>query len=100
MAAEQREQAEATRSGSDGEDDPVREDKDDEDDEDEKEEEDPGYYDSGDDEEDDDSPLASLYRPVTRSTPKMKLVSRPKKKAYRNQSGLGSSSQKRTRDSQ
>ena len=79
MAAEQREQAEATRSGSDGEYDPVREDEDEdednEDDEDEEEEKDPGYYDSRDDEEDDDSPPSSSHRPVTRSTPKKKLIS-------------------------
>ena len=70
MAAELRDQAEATQSGSDGEDDPVEEDEDkDEDDEDEEEDEeeedDPGYYDSIEDEEDDDSPPASLHRPVT-----------------------------------
>ena len=70
----------------------------DEEDEDEEEEEDLGYGDSGDDNEDDDLPLASSHRPVTRSTPKKKPVSRPKRKAYRNQSGLGSSSRKRTRN--
>ena len=70
----------------------------DEDDKDEDEEEDPGYGDSGGDDEDDDSPPASSHRPVTRSTPKKKPVSRSKKKAYRNQSGLGSSSRKWTRD--
>ena len=64
-------------------------------DEDEDEEEDPGYGNSGDD--DDDSPPASLHRPVTRSTPKKQPVSRPKQKAFRNKSGPGSSSQKRTR---
>ena len=101
MAAEQREQAEATRSGSEGEDDPVGEDEDedDEDDEDEEEEEDLGYDNSGDDKEDDDSPPASSHRPVTRSTPKKKPVSQPKRKAYRNQSGPGKSSRKWTRDS-
>ena len=72
----------------------------DEDDEDEEEEEDLGYGDSRDDDEDDDSPPASLHRPVTRSTPKKKPVSRPKRKAYQNQSGPGSSSRKRTRDRQ
>ena len=96
MAAELREQAEETRSGSEGEVDPVGED---EDDEDEEEEEDSGYYDSRDDEEDDDSPPASSHRPETRSTPKKKPVSRPKRKAYRTQSGPGRSSWKRTRDS-
>ena len=70
----------------------------DEEDEDEEKEEDPGYGDSGDDDEDDDSPPASSHRPVTGSTPKKKPISRPKRKAYRNQSGPGSSSQKRTRD--
>ena len=70
----------------------------DEDDEDEEEEEDPGYGDSGGDDKDDDSPPASSYRPVTRSTPKKKPVSRPKRKAYRNQSEPRSSSRKRTRD--
>ena len=99
MAAQQREQVEATRSGSDGEDDQVRKDEDNEDDEDEEEEKDPGYYDSGDDEENDDSPPASSHRPVTRSTPKKKPVSQPKREAYRNQSGPGSSSRKWTRDS-
>ena len=69
-----------------------------EEDEDEEEEEDLGFGDSGDDNEDDDSPLASLHRPVTRSTPKKKPVSRPKRKAYRNQSGPGSSSRKWTRN--
>ena len=72
----------------------------DKDDEDEEEEEDPGYGDSGNDNEDDDSPPASLHRQVTRSTPKKKPVSRPKRKAYRNQSRLGSSSRKQTRDRQ
>ena len=60
-----------------------------------KEEEDPGYGNSGDN-DDDDSPPASSHRPVTRSTPK-KPVSRPKRKAFRNKSGPGSSSRKRTR---
>ena len=63
-------------------------------DEDEDEEEDPGYGNSRDD--DDDSPPVSLHRPVTRSTPKKQPVSRPKRKAYRNKSGPGSSSRKRT----
>ena len=101
MAVEQREQAEATRSGSEGEDDPVgeNEDEDEDDEKDEEEEEDPGYDNSRDDEEDDDSPPASSHRPVTRSTPKKKPVSRPKRKAYQNQSGPGSSSRKRTRGS-
>ena len=72
----------------------------DKDDEDEEKEEDPGYGDSGDDDEGDNSPPASSHRPVTRSTPKKKLVSRPKRKAYRNQSGPGSSSRKRTRGRQ
>ena len=66
-------------------------------DEDEEEEEDPGFGNSGDDDDDDDSPPASLHRPVTRSTPKKQPVSRPKQKAYRNKSGPGSSSRKRTR---
>ena len=70
----------------------------DEEDEDEEKEEDPGYGDSGDDDEDNDSPPASSHRPVTRSTPKKKPVSRSKRKAYRNQSGPGSSSRKQTRD--
>ena len=69
-------------------------------DEDEEKEEDPGYGDSGDDDKDDDSPPASLHRPITWSTPKKKLISRPKRKAYRNQSGSRSSSRKRTRDRQ
>ena len=60
-----------------------------------EEEEDPGYGNSGDN-DDNDSPPASSHRPVTRSTPK-KLVSRPKRKAFRNKSGPGSSSWKRTR---
>ena len=60
-----------------------------------EEEEDPGYGNSRDN-DDDDSPPASSHRPVTRSTPK-KLVSRPKRKAFRNKSGPGSSSRKRTR---
>ena len=62
-----------------------------------KEEEDLGYGNSGDD-DDDDSPRASSHRPVTRSTPKKQLVSRPKRKAYRNKSGPGSSFRKRTRN--
>ena len=69
-----------------------------EEDEDEEEEEDPGYGDLGDDDEDDDSPPTSSHRPVTRSTPKKKLVSRSKWKAYWNKSGPWSSSQKRTRN--
>ena len=69
-----------------------------EEDEDEEEVEDPGYGDSGDDDEDDDSPPASSHRPVTQFTPKKKPVSRPKRKAYRNKSGPGSSSRKRTRN--
>ena len=65
---------------------------------DEEEEEDPGYDNSGDnDDDDDDSPPASSHRPVTRSTPKKQPVSRPKRKAYRNKSGPGSSSRKWTR---
>ena len=63
-------------------------------DEDEDEEEDPSYSNSRDD--DDDSPPASSHRPVTRSTPKKQPVSRPKRKAFRNKSGPGSSSRKRT----
>ena len=59
-----------------------------------EEEEDPGYGNSRDDDEDDDSPPASSHRPVTRSTPKKQPVSRPKRKAYRNKSGPGSSSRK------
>ena len=72
----------------------------DEDDEDKEEEEDPGYGNSGDDDEGDDSPPASSHGPVTKSIPKKKLVSRPKRKAYRNQSGPGSSSRKRTQNRQ
>ena len=64
-------------------------------DKDEEEEEDPGYGNLGDD--NDDSPPASSHKPVTRSTPKKQPVSRPKRKAYQNQSGPGSSSRKRTR---
>ena len=64
-------------------------------DEDEDEEEDPGLGNSRDD-NDDNSPPASLHRPVTRYTPKKQPVSRPKRKAYRNKSGPGSSSRKRT----
>ena len=60
-----------------------------------EEDDDPGYGNSGDD-DDDDSPPASSHRPVTQSTPK-KPVARPKRKAYRNKSGPGSSSRKRTR---
>ena len=60
-----------------------------------EEEEDPGYGNSGDN-DDDDSPPASSHRPVTRSTPK-KPISRPKRKAFQNKSGPGSSSQKRIR---
>ena len=76
------------------------EDKDDADEEgeDEEKEEDPGYSDSGDDDKDDDSPPASSHRPVTRSTPKKKPVSRPERKAYLNQFGPGCSSRKRTWD--
>ena len=59
-----------------------------------EEDDDPSYGNSGED--DDDSPLASSHRPVTQSTPK-KPVARPKWKAYRNKSGPGSSSRKRTR---
>ena len=99
LAAELRKQAEETRSGSEGKDDPAGEDEEDKDDEDEeedeKEEEDPDStdaYDSGDDKEDDDLPPASSHRLVTRSTPKKKPVSRPKRKAYRTQSGPGGSS--------
>ena len=60
-----------------------------------EEEEDPGYGNSKDN-DDDDSPPASSHRPVTRSTPK-KPISRPKRKAFRNKSGPGSSSRKQTR---
>ena len=68
-------------------------------DEDKEEEENPGYGNSGDDNDDgDDSPPASSHRPITRSTPKKHPVSRPKRKAYRNKSGPGSSSRKRTRN--
>ena len=80
------------------EDDPVTEnpvEEDAADEEEEDEEEDPGY---GDDDKDNDSPPASSHRPVTRSTPKKKPVSRPKRKAYRNKSEPGSSSRKRTRN--
>ena len=66
--------------------------------EDEEEEEDLGYGNSGDDDEDDDSPPASSHRPVTRSTSKKQPISRPKRKAYQNKSGPGSSSRKRTRN--
>ena len=62
-----------------------------------EEEEDPGYGNAGNDDEDDDSPPASSHRLVTRSTPKKHPISRPKRKAYRNKSGPGSSSRKRTR---
>ena len=71
---------------------------DEEEDEIEDETEDPSYSNSGDDDEDDDSPPASSYRPVSRSTSKKQPVSRPKRKAYRNKSGPGSSSRKRTRN--
>ena len=54
----------------------------DKDDEDEEEEEDPDYGNSRGDDEDDDSPPASLHTSVTQSTPKKKLVSQLKKKAY------------------
>ena len=64
-------------------------------DEDEEEEEDLGYGNSGDD--DNDSLPASSHRPVTRSTSKKQSVSRLKRKAFRNKSGPGSSSRKRTR---
>ena len=64
--------------------------------EDKEEEEDPGYGDSGNDNKDDDSPPASSHRPVTQSTSKKQPVSQPKQKAYRNKSGPGSSSRKRT----
>ena len=105
------EPAEEARSSSEGEEDLVGnedkdedgdedKDKDDEDDEEEdkdSEEEDPGSsdaYSSEEEEEDEDLPPASAHRPVTRSTPK-KLVSRPKRKAYRTKgSGSGSSSRK------
>ena len=114
LAAELRAETGEDRRILEGEDDPVAdnpvedgakdEDEDDddvdEDDEDKEEEEDPGHGDSRDDDEDDDSPPASSHRPVTRSTPKKKPVSRPKRKAYRNQSGPGSSSRKWTRDMQ
>ena len=60
-----------------------------------EEEEEPGYGNSGDN-DDDDSPPVSSHRLVTRSTTK-KPVSRPKRKAFRNKSGPGSSSRKRTR---
>ena len=77
------------------EEDAAEEEDEEEEDEDEEEEEDSGYE---DDDKDDDSPPASSHRPVTRSTPKKKPVSRPKRKAYRNKSGPGSSSRKRTRN--
>ena len=97
---------EEARSVSEGEEDPVGDEKEDEDkddeEEDEEEKEDPGSsdaYDSGEEEEDDDSPPASSHRPVTRSTPK-KPISRPKRKAYRTKgSRPGSSSQKWSRGS-
>ena len=68
--------------------------------EDEEEEEDPGLGNSGDDDDDDDddSPPTSSHRPVIQSTPKKQPVSRPKRKAYRNKSGPGSSSRKWTRN--
>ena len=64
-----------------------------------EEEEDLGYGNSGDDDDDDDddSPPASSHRLVTRSTPKKQPVSCPKRKAYQNKSGPGSSSRKQTR---
>ena len=102
---QQVESAEETRSDSEGEDDPVGEDKENKDkdneEEDEEDEEDPSssnVYNSRDEEGDDDSPPASSHRPVTRSIPK-KPISRPKRKAYRTKSGPGSSSRKRTRGS-
>ena len=63
-----------------------------------KSEEDPVSSDSnGSKEEDKDSPPASAHRLVIRSTPK-KLVSRPKRKAYRSKgSGPGGSSRKRSK---
>ena len=61
-----------------------------------KEKEDPGYGNVGDDDED-DSPPASSHMPITRSTPKKHPVSRPKRKAYQNKFGPGSSSRKHTR---
>ena len=105
--AQRAEPAKEARSVSEGEDDPVGDDEEDEDkddeEEDEEEEEDPGSsdaYDSEDDEEDDDSPPASSHKPVTRSTSK-KPVSRSKRKAYQTKgSGPGSSSRKRSRESQ
>ena len=66
--------------------------------EDEEEEEDLGYSNSGDNDKDDDSPPASSHRSVIQSTPKKQPISRPKWKAYRNKSGPGSSSRKRTRN--
>ena len=113
LAAELRAETGEERRVSGDEDDPVtgnpvgeeaadeeEEDEDDADkeDEDKEKEEDPSYGDLRDDDDDDDSPPASSHKSVTRSTPKKKLISRPKRKAYRNQSGPGSSSQKRTRD--
>ena len=113
LAAELRAETGEKRRVSGDEDDPVtgnpveeeaadeeEEDEDDayEEDEDKEKEEDPGYGNSGDDDEDDDSPPASSHRPITRSTPKKKPISRPKRKAYRNQSGPRSSSRKWTRD--
>ena len=73
----------------------AEEEEDEEEEDENEEEEDPGYE---DDDEDDDSPPASSHRPVTRSTPKKKPVSRPKRKAYRNKSKPGSSSRKRTQN--
>ena len=63
-----------------------------------KSEEDPVRSNSnGPEEEDEDSLPASAHRPVTRSMPK-KLVSRPKRKAYRSKrSEPGGSSQKRSK---
>ena len=94
------EEEEEDEDDADEEDEDEEEDEDnaDEEDENKEKEEDPGYGDSRDDDEDDDSPPASSHRPVTRSTPKKKPISRPKWKAYRNQSRPGSSSRKRTRD--
>ena len=66
-----------------------------------EEEEDSGLSNSGDDDDDDDnddSPPASAHKPVTRSTPKKQPISRPKRKAYQNKSGPGTSSRKRTRN--
>ena len=104
--AQRAEPAEEAWSSSEGEKDLVDEDEDKEDEEgdneeeDEEEEEDLGSsnaYGSRDEEEDEDSPPALADRPVTWSTPK-KLVSRPKRKAYRTKgSGPGSSSRKQSK---